>query len=113
MKADHEYFLRHRPRLRDLFVTRREFLNRCGMGFGALSFMALTAAGLLPGETADGAEMNYSPLSPKAPHFPAKAKRVLHIFAAGAPSQVDTWDPKPDLQRYDNQKMPDDANGIA
>jgi len=113
MNPNHAFFLNHRPRLRDLFVTRREFLNRCGMGFGALSFLGLTAAGLLPGETAEGADVSYSPLAPKSPHFPAKAKRVLHIFAAGAPSQLDTWDPKPGLQRYDNQAMPDDANGVA
>jgi len=113
MNPDRAYFLNHRPRLRDLFTTRREFLNRCGMGFGALSFLGLTASGLLPGETADAADVSFSPLAPKPPHFPTKAKRVLHIFAAGAPSQLDTWDPKPGLQRYDNQTMPDDANGVA
>src|SRR6266481_5677487 len=97
MNDNRAYFLKHRPRLRDLFVTRREFLNRCGMGFGALSFLGLTASGLLPGETVNAADVSYSPLAPKPPHFPAKAKRVLHIFAAGAPSQLDTWDPKPGL----------------
>jgi hypothetical protein len=41
----------------------------------------------------------------KATHFPAKAKHVIHIFAQGAPSQVDTWDPKPELTKRDGQRI--------
>jgi hypothetical protein len=103
----------HGPQLGDMFLTRRRFLARCGMGFGALSLAGLTGMGLLPGGRADAAEAIAGPLAPKKPHFPGKAKRVLHIFAAGAPSQLDTWDPKPDLARFDGQSMPDDANGTA
>src|SRR5205085_319431 len=54
----------------------------------------------------------FSPLAPKDPHFPAKAKRVVHIFASGAPSQVDTWDPKPGLVKYDGQSIPG-KGGVA
>ena len=45
-------------------------------------------------------------------HFPARAKRVIHIFAQGAPSHVDTWDPKPELTRLDGQDLPG-MNGVA
>jgi hypothetical protein len=55
----------------------------------------------------------FSPFAPKAPQFPAKATRVLHIFASGAPSHLDTWDPKPILAQYDEKAMPDDKNGTV
>ena len=48
----------------------------------------------------------------KQTHFPAKAKRIIHIFAQGAPSQVDTWDPKPELTRMNGQALPG-LNGVA
>jgi hypothetical protein len=47
-----------------------------------------------------------SPLAPKASHFPAKANAVIHIFAEGGPSHVDTWDPKPELQKYNDKTIP-------
>ncbi len=78
---------------------RRDFLNRVGMGFGAL------AAGTILGENAPGA---LNPLSPKNPHFPARAKAVIHLFMNGGPSQVDTFDPKPELTKYDGKKLPID-----
>ncbi len=49
-----------------------------------------------------------SPLTPRAPHFPAKAKRVIHIFANGGPSHVDSFDPKPELTRLHGQPLPVD-----
>jgi hypothetical protein len=99
-------------RLEDSFFTRRQFLNRLGMGFGGLSLTSLIGMGLLdpPAAMAEG---NFSPLLPKQPHFAPRAKRVLHIFASGAPSHVDTWDPKPALDKYDDKALPDDANGVA
>src|SRR5262249_222962 len=48
------------------------------------------------------------PLAPKSPEFPAKAKRVLHIFANGGPSHVDTFDPKPALARLHGRPLPMD-----
>jgi hypothetical protein len=82
--------------------NRRQFLSRLGMGFGALGL-----AGLLGEETlfADTGDAVLSPLSPKNPPLPCKAKRVIHIFANGAPSHVDTWDPKPSLAKYDGQPI--------
>ncbi|MEP6664728.1 MAG: twin-arginine translocation signal domain-containing protein, partial [Verrucomicrobiota bacterium] len=72
----------HRP-----IHSRRDFLSRLGMGFGALGLSSLLSQDFL---TNVSAAENLSPLAPKLPPFPAKAKRVIHIFANGAPSQVDT-----------------------
>jgi hypothetical protein len=66
-----------------------------GAGFGA--------AGLA---TALNAASPVSPLAPKAPHFPARAKHVIFLFLNGGPSQVDTFDPKPMLAKYDGQRAP-------
>jgi hypothetical protein len=94
--------------LEDRFVTRREFLGRCGLGFGMFGLATLLAPQLagavLPGTSAIG----QSPLAPRAPQFPARAKRVLHIFANGGPSHVDTFDPKPELARLHGQPLPMD-----
>ena len=91
--------------LSDYFLTRRQFLNRMGMGVGALSL-----AGILdPRDLAaaqPGAKAVTGPLSPHASHFPGKAKAVIHIFAQGAPSHVDTWDPKPSLTRLNGKSIP-------
>ena len=78
--------------------TRREMLHRCGMGLGALALPGLVGE-LLAGETSP------NPLLPKQPHFPAKAKHLIHIFANGGPSHVDTWDPKPAMEKYAGQEI--------
>src|SRR5580704_15158630 len=90
-------------------ATRRQFLSRLGMGFGALGLASLLRQDPLFGAEADA---SLSPLAPKTPPYPAKAKRVIHIFAQGAPSQVDTWDPKPSLDQYDGKSIPG-MNGVA
>ena len=82
--------------------SRREFLARSGMGIGGLSLAALF--GINPFDAMADGEMR-GPLVPKGGHFPAKAKAVIHIYASGAPSTVDTWDPKPLLNKYHNQKI--------
>jgi len=88
----------HRPSEADFCVTRRQFLNRFGMGFGALSL------GSLLGETANAAA-SLSPLQSHAPHFSGTAKRVIHIFSQGGPSHIDTWDPKPGMAKYVGQDV--------
>ena len=97
----------HRPQIENLFLTRREMLCRCGMGFGAMGLASLMAqAGLtsraVAGEAVDAAH----PLAPRMPQFPARAKRVIHIFVNGGPSHVDTFDPKPALERYAGKALP-------
>src|SRR5436190_14194748 len=79
-------------------LTRRDFLARCGMGMGALG-LAQTVGGVEIASSAD-------PLAPKQPHFPPKAKRVIHFFLNGGPSHVDTFDPKPALAKYAGQPLP-------
>ena len=79
-------------------VSRREMLARCGTGFGTLAL-----AGLLAEESHAAA---VDPLAPKSPHFPAKAKRVVHLFMNGGPSQVDTFDPKPLLNTHHGKPLP-------
>ena len=101
----------HAPRLEDFFQTRRQFLNRCGLGLGALGLATLL--GENPLEAAEALSGGSGgPLSPKNPPLPARARHVVHIFAQGAPSQVDTWDPKPALARYDGKAIPG-SNGVA
>ncbi len=86
-----------------LALTRREFLSRCGMGMGALSLASVMGNVLVPSARA---ESFVSPLVPKAPQFPGKAKRVIHIFANGGPSHMDTFDPKPSLTKYGGKMLP-------
>jgi hypothetical protein len=93
------------PGTEDLYPSRREFLTRAGSGFGLTALTALMAMGELPGFELAGQDSNFSPLAPKKPHTPAKAKRVLQIFAQGAPTQIDTWDPKPELQKMDGKQI--------
>lgn len=70
------------------------------MGLGAL------ALGELLREPAMAAPVG-NPLLPKQPHFPVKAKHVIHLFMNGGPSQVDTFDPKPELQKRGGEELPD------
>jgi len=100
----------HIARPEDFAITRRQFLNRFGMGLGALGLASLLGPELLINSAF--AEGEISPLAPKNPPFPAKAKAVIHIFAQGAPSQVDTWDPKPALTQYAGKSLPG-MNGVA
>ncbi|MFO0928358.1 MAG: DUF1501 domain-containing protein [Gemmataceae bacterium] len=79
----------------DLPFSRRDLLRRAGMGFASVGLAALLA------EEA----RSDTPLSPKKPHFPAKAKRVVHLFMNGGPSQVDTFDPKPLLDKYHGKPL--------
>lgn len=87
-----------------LALTRREFLNRCGMGMGAIGLGALLNGSL--GGSAQAATNYSSPLAPHGGHFPGKAKRVIHLFMNGGPSHVDTFDPKPALERYAGKMLP-------
>ncbi|MEZ5365236.1 MAG: DUF1501 domain-containing protein, partial [Bryobacterales bacterium] len=80
-------------------MTRRELLRNSGMGMGWLGLAALLGAEAPSFDPAD-------PLAPKPPPLPAKAKRVLHIFMNGGPSQVDTFDPKPALATYAGKALP-------
>jgi hypothetical protein len=86
--------------IEQLAFTRRELLQRCGMGMGALALGGLFAQA----DRATAGPTN--PLLPRTAHFPAKAKHVIHIFLNGGPSHVDTFDPKPALAKYAGQPLP-------
>jgi hypothetical protein len=85
-------------------VTRRELLSRCANGFGAVALSALMADGAFGAETVPVAATG-DPLVPRQPHLPAKAKNVIFLFMDGGPSQVDTFDPKPRLDREHGEKI--------
>ena len=81
-------------------ISRRWFLRDCGVGLGAAAL-----ASLLSGNAA-AAIPNADPLASKAPHFPPRAKRVIYLFMGGAPSQLDLFDSKPALAKYDGKPVP-------
>jgi hypothetical protein len=96
-------------------LTRRALFCRIGGGFGTLGLASVLAdAGVLmraseaqagtPGTQVEA--IPSSPLTARAPHFPARAKRVIFLFMNGGPSHVDTFDPKPVLHRYAGQDPP-------
>jgi len=100
----------HDFRPESYFQTRRQFLSRFGMGMGALGLLGVLGPEILLPQNA-GAE-DLSSLAPRTPPLPAKAKHVVHIFAQGAPSHIDTFDPKPALAQYDGQQLPG-MSGVA
>ncbi|MCU1262213.1 MAG: hypothetical protein JWO80_5098, partial [Bryobacterales bacterium] len=86
-------------------LSRREMLQRTGMGLGSLALGALVANNAGAATIGGGGGFN-NPLAPKLPPLPAKAKRVIHLFMNGGPSQVDTFDPKPALAKYAGKELP-------
>jgi len=85
-------------------IGRRGMLTRCGMGFGSMAL-----AGMLNADASQpglGAESS-NPMLPKSAQFPSKIRHVIHLFMNGGPSQVDTFDPKPELQRRGGQTISD------
>jgi hypothetical protein len=90
-------------------ISRREWLARCGTGIGTIALTGMLADDALSQQqgAADAPRSpGTDPLAPKAPHFKAKAKHVVHLFMNGGPSQVDTFDPKPLLTRYHGKPIP-------
>ncbi len=83
-------------------ISRRDWLTTMGTGFGMTAFARLAGASTLAGAMATSA----NPLAPKAPHFKPRAKNVIFLFLNGGPSQVDTFDPKPMLDRYNGKPVP-------
>jgi hypothetical protein len=83
--------------------SRRSFLDNCAGGLGLAALAHLLA---VEGRSAPDGEANTNPLAPKKPHFPPKAKNVIFLFMAGAPSQLDLYDPKPELQKWNGKPLP-------
>jgi hypothetical protein len=89
-------------------VTRRHFLQSCGVGLGKMAFAGLLTEALTSGARAAGST---NLLAAKAPHFTPKAKRVIHLFMAGAPSQLDLFDYKPELAKLEGKPLPPSVIG--
>ncbi len=98
------------PQPEPFLCSRRELLRRSGMGLGMLGLAGVLGqsgdclagdSGLASGETG-----YQNPLAARESHFPVKAKRVIHLFMNGGPSHLDTFDPKPALQKYAGQNLP-------
>lgn len=81
-------------------LSRRDMLRCSGAGIGALGLACLL------GETALADAAGEASLSPRRPHFSPKARRLVHLFANGGPSQVDTFDPKPLLAKFHGKPIP-------
>lgn len=90
--------------MNEAILARRDFLCRCGMGLGAVALTRLlNEAGFL---SSVRAENLVNPLAARPPQFFGKAKRVVHFFLNGGPSHVDTFDPKPALEKYNGKPLP-------
>ena len=87
-------------------ITRRHFFRQSGFGIGGLALMSLLDERLFAAGAAAGPVSN--PLSPKPPHFAPRARSVIYLFMAGAPSQVDLFDEKPKLREHDGQAIPEE-----
>lgn len=98
MNASPRFAPNHTPCQR----TRREFLWQVGGGFAGLALVDLLSRdGFFTAQAADFADRKAFPLAPQTPHFAARAKRAVFLFMNGGPSQVDTFDPKPALAKFD------------
>jgi hypothetical protein len=85
------------------FFTRRWFFRDCGVGLGSIALGSMLQDYLAP--KGQAAVLGTNPMAPKRPHFTAKAKRVIYLFQAGAPSHLELFDNKPELAKW-NGKLP-------
>ncbi len=83
-----------------MYGNRRQILQSSAVGFGYLALQSLLASTGYCGSPGN------NPLSPKEPHFTPRAKRIVFLFMKGGPSHVDTFDPKPSLDRDDGKPPP-------
>src|SRR5215203_5592421 len=83
------------------YLTRRWFFRDCGVGLGSMALASLL------GESASAAPAG-DLMAPKKPHFAPKAKSVIFLFMAGAPSHLELFDNKPELAKYDGKLPPAD-----
>jgi hypothetical protein len=85
--------------------TRRHFFRDCGLGIGKIACASLLAGDM--GQAALAAETDaVNPTAARKPHFPARAKRVIYLFMAGAPSQLELFDHKPKLAELEGKPIP-------
>src|SRR6266478_3150024 len=95
-----QFLKRFKPNLTPCGRTRREFLWEVGGGFAGLALIDLLCRDGFFTNRAEAGAARDQVLAAKPPHFPAKAKHAVFLFMNGAPSHVDTFDPKPALSRF-------------
>ena len=87
--------------------TRRHFFNQCGVGVGSIALANLMSdSSEAASPDAASPERSRNPLAPKPTHFPARAKRVIYLFMAGGPSQLDMFEHKPMLNQLNGKPIP-------
>jgi hypothetical protein len=86
-------------------INRRTFLTRSGLGLGSLAFGSLLFKNGQPVTAAEAPRIATGGVI-NPPHYPIRAKRVIHLCMAGGPSQVESFDPKPELKKLDGQPFP-------
>ena len=91
-----------------LEVTRRHFFKDCGIGVGKIALAGLLAGTFRGTATAKPVA---DPLAVRPPHFPGKAKAVIQLFMAGAPSQLELFDHKPALAAIEGKPIPPEVIG--
>ena len=94
-------------------VTRRQALQNAAVGFGAMALNSMMQGDRLYAAESAGARERFYNVLPKAPMFPAKAKRVIFIYIGGGPSTIDMFDPKPALVKFDGKPAPFEIKGRA
>ncbi|MDB6025387.1 MAG: hypothetical protein JWM68_1610 [Verrucomicrobiales bacterium] len=85
-------------------VTRRHFFSKCALGLGGIALASLLSDNKL--SAAQQGVKLVNPFEPKQPHFGPKVKNVIYLFMAGGPSQLELFDYKPDLVKYNGQPIP-------
>lgn len=90
---------------RQRFLTRRWFFQQCGVGLGSIALASLM------GHRTAASVPSANPMSPRQPPQPPRARAVIYLFMAGAPSQLELFDYKPTLARYNGQPVPKDVLG--
>jgi hypothetical protein len=91
-------------------ITRRHFFRECGIGVGKIA-LATLLTDAFTGRSFAAPARAADPLAPRDPHFAPKAKRVIHLFMAGAPSQLDLFDRKPALAKLEGKPLPPSVIG--
>src|SRR5947207_3244702 len=95
-------------------ITRRHFFKECGLGVGKIALASLLSEGVSQSASAqiqNPKSKIQNPLIPRPTHFTPKAKRVIHLFMAGAPSQLDLFDYKPNLAELEGKPIPPSVIG--
>ncbi|MBM3838225.1 MAG: DUF1501 domain-containing protein [Verrucomicrobia bacterium] len=93
-----------------LAITRRHFFRECGVGLGKIALASLLTDAFAARASTSSVPIR-NPLGPQTPHFTPKAKRVIHLFMAGAPSQLDLFDYKPKLAELEGKPLPPSVIG--